>query len=195
MKEQGTEIGVLLEAGKHNMRRPWREVVYGTLALGGTRLLELINPDLQTRGILPDPFDLPNYAGNFSITTVLAVSAMTGMQDTGRALSQEQFKRERRTRAAVVGGIAIGANALAELVGYGPASTPDPYDFIHGVGAAALVYQGMKPDFMPSREIESYKKTLKDRSKKEGLNTKQETTLKILQTFSRNVRDYGKKPR
>lgn len=193
MKQENTEVGVLVESGRHNLRKPWKAIVGGTLLAGGTRLLEVVDPALRTRDILPDPFDLPNYAGNFSVTTVLAVATMSAMQDEGRPLSKEQFQRERKVRAAAVGALAVGANAFAELVGYGPMSTPDPFDFIHGVGAAALVYQGMKPGFLSEKEIESDKKMLKDHSRKEGLTTGQESALRTLQTFSKSIRDYTKK--
>ncbi|MEX1995487.1 MAG: hypothetical protein WD887_01795 [Candidatus Saccharimonadales bacterium] len=136
----------------------------------------------EVRDVLPEPVDVFNHIGNLSVSFVLANHMAHSYWGTGLKLAApERFKRQRNVIAAVIGGIALAANAYAEKYGYGPVSTPDPLDFVYGCIGGYLGYKVGLPRYIrPDLVNEIVENSPEDsRSRKVVLNLKEEKAERI----------------
>lgn len=143
---------------------PWiiaMGVVSATRALGGAY------EQLDTKNILPEPFDVPDHIGNTAVSFILLTrfANMYWGKDLQPA-TLEKYEHKRKMFAGYMGGLAVAANLFAETVGYGQISTPDPIDFVYGCAATFLAYKAKKPSFVPPTFIERIRQSEDEKDEK-----------------------------
>lgn len=98
----------------------------------------------RVRGILPEPFDFFNHAGNFGTSLAVGACATQFVISGSKAISDNP---PRVNRLAIGCGIAVATavNALSETKlgisiapGLNPETVPDTIDAMYGVGAGAV---------------------------------------------------------
>lgn len=110
---------------------------------------------VETRGQIPEPFDIVNHSGNLTVTYAVATAAskMFWSNKKPRLEAPEDFSKRRRILAGGVAAGAIALNSYAELVGYGSASTPDTIDFAYGMLGAYVGYKVVRPKYITPETI------------------------------------------
>lgn len=130
--------------GNHTM-----PIILGLAAISATRLSGMINESLSTRDLLPEPFDIPDHAGNLGLTFIIADQIAKKAHGTEPiACTEEELARTQKKLAIVLGVVSVAANIFAEKVGYGSTSTPDPIDFAYGLMGGVLAFYARKPNFL-----------------------------------------------
>lgn len=146
-----------LGGGMRKIDALWMAPLAVTSAVRAGTLLHESVPDIRDK--LPEPFDVPDHIGNTAVTIFLISVALNEVWGKSpRLATPEKFKQVKNVAAVAAGTIAVGANVVAENVGYGPKSTSDPIDFAYGVLGGYLAYRLTKPGYLTPAEVKEARK-------------------------------------